>query len=141
MRRLIVLLFFSVVLATSVGAQKWSRDHGTHEPTTPSASEENRLSYWGFRHKSLHDRGIPDQLRASTGENCCSGVSSGECRVTRVDMVKHLAMIDGEWCPISKDTAIVPIEDLNKDEEAVLCAGKTYTVCPQTYCLGLRGGT
>lgn len=111
--------------------------------------KENRLSYWAFRHDSLHRRGIIKQILDGTHSQCCGGTDSGECRVSRINWLERKVLVDGEWCPLTADAKAVSVEGLENDEEVVVCAGQTArsfpgynkTICPSTYCIGQRGGT
>lgn len=111
--------------------------------------QENRLSYWAYKHDSLHRRGIVDQILKQTKTNCCGSTDSGECRVSRINTIDHTVLVDGKWCPLSPNAATAVVEGLENDEEVVVCAGKTkrsfpafYTnECPSTYCVGERGGS
>lgn len=112
-------------------------------------ADERRFSYWGYRHAELHRRGvIAELLERTRGKNCCNGIDSGECRVSEVDLGARRVMVDGEWCPISPDTRITPLESLDAIADgdhpvAVVCASRTYGKrCDTTsYCIGVRGGT
>jgi|GEM_PF-3720614 len=105
----------------------------------PIIPDEKRLSYWGYRHKSLHDRGIIDQILKNANSECCGGTDSGECRVSKMNTVTREALIDGVWCPITPKTAIVAVEGLDSDEDVVVCASRYKNIdthCSSTYCIG-----
>jgi hypothetical protein len=110
-------------------------------PQKATAPVETRESYWAYRHKELHDRGIVDQILKNANSDCCGGTDSGECRVSSLDEIHHLVMVDGKWCPYNSNTHVVAVDGLDDDEEAVVCAGKTNRTltggpeCPATYCI------
>ncbi len=170
MRKLGLALLSLLILVTNANAQQAPEIcYGSKQNYTPVAAtvnpaqqqiadvpidgngirEENRLSYWAYRHNSLHERGIVDQILKRSSSNCCGGTSSGECRVSRINMLDHTVLIDGEWCPLNPDVKPVIVEGLANDEEVVVCAGQTMrsfpgyskTLCPLTYCIGERGGS
>jgi hypothetical protein len=165
MRRTIRLLLFFSLLAQPAHAQAICSAQRTQFQEVPAAGpqhdafqkamdaldayrrmaegapEERRFSYWGYRHKELHARGIPQQIIASTGSNCCGGADSGECRVSSVNFMTRQALIDDRWCPFG-DAKITVVEGLANDEPAVVCASRSYyrRACPSTYCIGVRAG-
>ena len=109
--------------------------------------EERRFSWYGYRHAELHKQGVIDELLEKTkGKNCCSGVYSGECRVTKyiTDGVgKRRVQIDGMNCEITDDTRIVQLDRFAEQDTVVVCAHKTddpargyERQCPRTYCIG-----
>lgn len=121
-------------------------------PRPPEADaaqgEETRFGYWAYRHKELHARKVIDELVARIpGTTCCNGIHRGECRVSKVRLYDKMAFVDGEWCPISKDTRWTPLDTLTDitdgDEEiAVVCAskseGKRLCLGVTVYCIGLK---
>ncbi len=112
------------------------------------ARDERRFSWWGYRHRELHERGIIDELLEKTkGKSCCNGVDSGECRITRYaeGAGNRMVIIDDLPCPITDDTRIVPLQSFNEQGLVVVCAGQTDfgrrpRSCPSTYCIGTVGG-
>lgn len=105
--------------------------------------EGKKPSYWKYRHQSLHERGIIDQIIKGTRSMCCGGADSGECRVSYVDRTHNRVMIDGIWCPMSSATKFTTVTGLLLDEEAVVCAGRSHgreneNPCPPAYCVGQR---
>jgi hypothetical protein len=110
--------------------------------------EEHRFSWWGYRHKDLHGGGvIHELLEKARPTNCCNGVHSGECRVSRFVRRGNalFVIVDDLECPISATTKIVTLENFS---ELVVCAGRTSTIlhgqprkCPNTYCIGVPPGT
>ena len=119
-----------------------------HNHSTPQASEEHRFGYWGYKHKLLHDHQVITELLARTaGKNCCDGVQSGECRISKINLRERTAFIDGEWCPMAQDTRVTPLDTLanitdGNEEIAVVCASKNYggKKCSgiTTYCVGIK---
>ncbi len=116
------------------------------------APEEKRFGWWGYKHKWLHDHNVvAELLEKSKPTNCCSGVSHGECRVTKfvTDILtnRKKVLIDDLECDVSEKTKIVELESYEDQETVVVCAGKTASnngyprSCPTTYCIGSRGGT
>ena len=114
----------------------------------PILPEEKKFSWWGYRHKELHDRGtVAELIEKSKPVNCCSGTDSGECRVTRYStngVGKRRVIIDDLECDISDDTKIVQLDTFTEQDTVVVCAGRTSAgsyketvrVCPATYCIG-----
>lgn len=110
--------------------------------------EEKRFSYWGYRHRELHEhRVIAELMDRTKGKNCCNGIQSGECRISKVDLQKKRAYIDGRWCPMDPDTRVTPLDSLadinDGDEEiAVVCASRNYDpkgcLGAKTYCIGVK---
>lgn len=109
--------------------------------------EEKRFSYWGYRHRELHERRvIAELLERTKGKNCCSGTSGGECRISKVNLQDKLAFVDGQWCPIDPDTRVTPLDSLagmrdGEQEIAVVCASRNYgKTCSstKTYCIGVK---
>ncbi|GEM_PF-5415707 len=103
------------------------------------------FSFWGYRHRELHALGLIEQLQERTQHKCCNSVESGECRVTSVNMPSKEVLIDGKWCPISKDTRIAALEGLGEIADgnetiAIVCAARSYSpmVCPPAYCIGVE---
>jgi hypothetical protein len=117
-------------------------------PENAPMPEEKRFSYWGYRHHELHERHVIAELIERTkGKNCCSGIQSGECRISKVDLQHRLAFIDGQWCPMDPDTRTTPLDSLadiqdGEEEIAVVCASRTYGGTPcsgtRTYCIGVK---
>ncbi len=145
MYRIILALIFSIYASSAAfaGGQMLHPNDVDHPPQIQQ--EEKRPSYWGYHHHGLHQRGIIDQMQKAQQPNkyhsCCSGVDSGECRVTEVNMKDKQVLIDGEWVTISPDAKIVIVEGLNSDEQAVVCASSAgYGEGPTSYCIGLGGG-
>ncbi len=114
----------------------------TPQPATAqhqsAAQDETRLSYWGYRHKEAHEKGWITQLQQKTNRSCCSSPVDGECRITTVDMSRRMALIDGIWCPITRHAATAVIDGMDEGI-ALVCAGKSWPGCPNTYCVGLNG--
>lgn len=123
---LLLLSFFSIPSAA------------TAQHNHQVAQDEQRLSYWGYRHKEAHEKGWIRQLQQKTNRSCCSSPTDGECRITTVNMSERMALIDGIWCPITHHAAIAVIDGMD-DGVALLCAGKMRSGCPNTYCIGLNG--
>lgn len=108
--------------------------------------EEKRFSWYGYRHKELHAKVIPELLQRTVGKNCCNGVFAGECRVSRyvTDGVgKRRVLIDDLECDITDDTRIVQLDTFEEQDTIVVCAHKTADpvrgyprYCPRTYCIG-----
>jgi hypothetical protein len=113
-----------------------------------AAPEEKRFGYWGYRHRELHERRVIAELVERTkGKNCCSGINSGECRVSKVDLLRKLAYVDGRWCPMDPDTRVTPLSSLagmhdGNEEIAVVCANRNYDpkgcLGAKTYCIGVK---
>jgi hypothetical protein len=157
-----LLLFFTS--AATVSAQHRHHEHA-QRGTAPAQSlprcEATKLSEWGHRHtncidesgnihKGLHERGIIDQMQSappssSNGfRSCCSGVHSGECRVTLVNMREKKVFINGKWADITPQAKIVIVEGLENDEEGVVCAARSHMYSfgsPTAYCVGIRSGS
>lgn len=122
-------------------------NHGKRPPG-PQTNEEKRFSYWGYRHKELHARGIIDELLERTkGKNCCNGIESGECRLAKVNVRERMAFVDGEWCPMHSDTKVEQLETMRditdgNEEVAVVCAskseGRKMCMGVTTYCIGIK---
>lgn len=149
-----IFLFVSLLGINNIRAQEICRANPLNDasPLTQDYHHYRRLadvqepegkipSYWKYRHKSLHDRGIVQQILDKTGSNCCGGTDSGECRVSYVDMLHRMVMIDGTWCPMTRGTKFAVVTGLKDDESAVVCAGRVSdeTNCPPAYCVGVRG--
>lgn len=115
-------------------------------------------SFWAFHHnnciddsgklrKGLHERGIVDQIEQAPRDvgmyaNCCSGIHSGECRVTSVNIKEKKVLVDDQWISFDSRTKIVEVEGLEDDEDAVVCAGRSGWYAPSSpYCIGIRGGS
>lgn len=108
--------------------------------------EEKRFSWYGYRHKELHAKVIPELLQKTVGKNCCNGVWSGECRITRYvteGVGPRRVLIDDLNCEITDDTRIVQLDSFDEQDTIVVCAHRTSDPrrgetrsCPRTYCIG-----
>ena len=113
---------------------------------TLSFRGEVRFSYWGYRHNEAHCKGWVAQLQETTSNKCCSGESSGECRVSRYSAETGKVEIDGIWCPLYSGTLRGQVYGLEPDL-VLLCAGKVLRneygtpQCPNTYCIGGSDGS
>lgn len=127
------------------------------------AETEMRFSWWGFGHDELHAKdlndkesfSVIDELEKRFGKGaCCSGVHSGECRISKFEedpdpsstRTKRRVFVDGEPCDVSSGTKFAGLHSFKKPGFIVVCAAKTYrsanytnATC-STYCIGTAGG-
>lgn len=109
-----------------------------------SGKDDTPFSFWGHRHLEAHCKGWVTQLQQQTKSACCGGITSGECRLTAVNMKTMEVEIDGMWCPL-KDAKKAVILGMD-GAVALVCAGHTTETmreqgtCPQRYCYGLSEG-
>lgn len=133
---------FSLLLISLTATPVRAQAHTAEAHAAPT--QENRISYWGYRHHELHDRQLIKELQVKTKQTCCSSAYDGECRVSIVDMPRDRVMLDGVWCPIEKSTkiAVLTFGDMKDGDNpiAVVCAEKIYKgQCTRPYCLGIQG--
>jgi len=156
--RIVLIFLFMSALAVSPGIAQEICLHTVTKgfsPLTPEFRHVQRIDVpepdgtkpgdRGYRHQSLHERGIIRELMDKTGNTCCSGIDSPnpECRVSHVDRVHNRVLIDGVWCPMSTTTKIATVTGLLPGENAVVCAGRSSgreneNPCPPAYCVGQR---
>jgi hypothetical protein len=131
---------------------------------TPKQEKETRFSWWGFGHDELHAKdpndkesySVIDELEKRFGVGaCCSGMRSGECRITKFEEdrnpfslnTKLRVIIDGEACDVTHGTKFAGLNSFKKPGYIVACAAKTYrsanykgnATC-STYCIGTPSG-
>ena len=127
--------------------------------------KETRFSWWGYGHDELHAKDPEDPEALSVIEEfesrfgkgkCCSGVRSGECRITKFEedrdpsstSTKKRVIIDGEACDVTHGTKFAALNSFKKPGFIVVCAAKTYrsstaakgTATCSTYCIDTAGG-
>jgi hypothetical protein len=141
--------------------EKWYQDRKEMMKPTPKdpvgglkkLGEERRLSYWGYRHRELHEEGVIEELLAKTGnngKNCCDDVANGECRESQYvfddEDGKQKVLVDGLKCEIASYTRVVFLERFTRPGRLVVCADKVrrningQRLCPDVFCVGRTGG-
>jgi hypothetical protein len=96
---------------------------------------------WGYGHLQAHCEGWIDELIRIQGRSCCSGVHSGECRISVVNLEIRKVLVEGIWCELG---GVTPIVIPNMGAFALVCANKKPFLpgsCPSIHCLGIGGGT
>ena len=113
----------------------------TADPSEAHGNEpvEECLGKWKCGHQWLHDHEVIDELvKRSVGKNCCNGVKSGECRITRINSVDRTFQFQGRDCKMDKNLMIVTLERFEMPGYGVICAAKApgNDGCPANYCAG-----
>lgn len=137
-----------------ISIEEYMKQWGYYPPQTmphdhpKTQAPEPKFSEWGYRHRELHAKGvIAEMLERTQGKNCCNGIESGECRISKVNVRERLAFVDGEWCPMDSGTRITPLDTLTnvtdgEEEIAVVCASQSDRKVPcrgvTTYCIGIK---
>ena len=154
------ILFLSLVPNEPLAAQEHRHHHAQVAPVSPPGFEQYlkliemppQFGDWAYRHDELHDLGLVAKLRMATGSSCCNGEKSGECRVTKVNLVDRKVYVDRQWCPYYYNTKVVVMSEMetihdNGEDVAMVCAGRTIRVqhapvspnmCPGVYCIAVR---
>jgi hypothetical protein len=124
--------------------QPWPSNWVTRSQTSDQKAE-TRLGWWGYGHRELHANGAIQELleKVPKGTSCCSGVHSGECRISRIVTLGNARKVelDGMLCDISPTTKVVSLQRFSEAGYVVVCAARSNAIgnlrtCPTTYCIG-----
>jgi hypothetical protein len=112
---LMVLMIFTIQIAIASAAEHahaaLANDSGGLSHQELSTEEiEKCLGEWGCGHAELHRNGVVEELQKLTGGKCCDGEDSGECRITKINIVNRTVILNEQVCPLYSGIYPVTLE-------------------------------